>query len=191
MTTYYEFDSDSFVDYGIKKSPALDGDISFIEGQKIVEQLPPLVFEANFPIGERPPHFMGDTIPLASKQFIDTLRAAGVDNFQVFEAKVFNPETGEKWDNYYAFNVIGLVKAAVLERSDYDTIMEDDPEGIEMPLIAFNEIVLDKNKLRDLLIFRMAESPGTLIVHENVIKALEANSPSEGWGIDSYELELV
>lgn len=191
MTTYYEFDPDSFVDYGIKKSPALDSELSFIEGQKINERMPPLFFEANFPLGERPPHYMGDTIPLASKQLIDTLRAAGVDNFQVFEAKVFNPETGEKWDNYYAFNVIGLVKAAVLERSDYDTIMGDDPEGIEMPLIAFNEIVLDKNKLRDLLIFRMAESPGTLIVHENVVKALEANLPSEGWGIDSYELELV
>lgn len=189
---YQQIEPDNYADYGVTQNPELDSDVSFIDGARITEPLPnPLVFEVNFPKGESPPHFLGDSIPLFSDRLVQVLRKAGADNFEAFPAVLRNPDTGAEWRDYWAVNVLGLVAWANLEESEYDTLMDGDPEGVETPLLGFHTIVLDRRKTRDdLLMFRLAESPSTLIIHDRVDKIIDANRPPDGWRFDAIEVDV-
>lgn len=191
MTKYFKMRSDNYVDYGVKSGPKLSDDCSFLAG-KIIDpaQLPPLVFEVNFPESEKVPHLLGGPVPLVSKTLINALADARVDNFQTFAAKVVNPSIGKEWPDYFAFNVIGALGAANLDHSEYDTLMEGDPEGVNMPLLAFRDITLDKDKLHGMALFRLAESPVALIVSETIFDSLVRNRPEDGWGIDLVEVDV-
>ena len=191
MTQYFEVESDNFLDFGVTKSPKLGS--QSILGGRIIKQdlLPPLVYEIDFPNDVELPHFLTGGTVLASQRLINLLRSQGVENFQAFHAELLNPDTGKKWSQYYLFNVIGLIKAANMDKSDYDELMPASPDGINIPLVAFNKISIDKSKTRDTLMFRLAEDPTVLIVHEKIVDALDDNRPEEGWGIDVIELESV
>ncbi len=192
MSAYFLMETDSYIDYGIQTCPDVGDENSFLSGKLIQAQhLPSLVFEVDFPDAEKLPHFFDSEVPLASKKFIDTLMKAGVDNFQVFPATVINPDTGGQWNDYFAFNVLGLVACANLDKSDYDTLLEGNPEGINIPSLAFNELVLDQSKLKGLLFFRLGESPIDLIVHQQVFDSLVKYRPDDGWGIDLIQVDMV
>lgn len=192
MSGYYLLEADNYIDYGVTENPKVDDDSSFLAGSVISKELPPLVFEVNFPKNKKLPHFFGDEVPLVSKAFLEALKNSGVENFQSFPAKVINPDTGQSWEDYFAFNVIGLVKAADMEKSDFDTLMDGDDEGIEAPLVAFRDVVLEKAKIKGMHLFRMAESPVALIISEKVLDFLAKNKPKGGaWGLDLVEVETV
>lgn len=192
MSAYYLLEADNYSDYGVTENPKIDDDSSFLAGSVISKELPPLVFEVNFPKKKKLPHFFGDEVLLASKAFLEALKNSGVDNFQSFPAKVINPDTGQSWEDYFAVNVIGLVKAVDMEKSDFDILMEGDDEGIETPLVAFRDIVLEKNKIKDMHMFRLVESPVALIVSNKVVDFLVNNKPKGGlWGLDLVEVETV
>lgn len=185
-------ETDNYLDYGVVANPEIDDDSTFLGGHLISAELPPLIFEVNFPKNERLPHFLGDEVPLVSGTLAQALQAAGVDNFQVFPAKLVNTETGQTWDNFFAFNVIGLIKAAHLDHSDFDELMEAGDDDEVPALLAFREVTLDKDKVpANCLMFRMVENPGNLIVREHVVDVLSENKPKGGWGIDVIEVDLV
>lgn len=193
MTNYYQFETDNYEDYGVQDNPDLDGKISFIAGRLIKEALPALVFEVDFPKDYRLPHFLGDIIPLVSDEVVRLLEAIGIDNFQTFPVTLINPETRQKWEGYSAFNVLGLVKAVDMKKSDADILMGQDQEGTMPALVAFRNIALEESKIRGLLMFRLAESPGELIVHERIFEQFKKNRPKDGeaWGIDFVKIEVV
>jgi hypothetical protein len=191
MTEYYLFETNNYLDYGVTQNPKLGDELSFLSGRVITGKMPELVFEVNFPAEEKLPHFLGNEIPLLSKTLVDALQKAGIDSFQVFPAILLNSATGQSWNNYVAFNTIGLIKAVNMEKSDFDILMEGDDEGIEIPLVAFREIILDKNKTNDALMFRTAESPVNLVVQSRVITYLGDNRPKDGWGIAIKKLETI
>lgn len=188
---YHKIAENRFSDYGVNKNPQIP-DVSFIEGVVIKAKLPnPLIFEVDYPSQSEVPHLISNTIPICSDHLVKTLRSAGVDNFQVFAAVLRNPKIKTEWTGYWAFNAIGMLAAANLEKSEYDTIMEEDPEGGDVPLVGFLNIVLDKRKAKNKSMFRLAESPATLLVHDLVLKHMVANRPPDGWGIDATEVEAV
>ncbi|WP_445456716.1 imm11 family protein [Flavobacterium sp. HNIBRBA15423] len=190
MSNYFLMETDNFLDYGITENPKINDDQSFLSGNVIDEtQLPALEFETNFPSKKKIPHFLGDVIPLMSKELIECLQKAGIDSFQTFPVQLTNPETGQKFDNYFAFNVIGIIKAVNMNESDFDILMEGDKET--PPLLAFREIVLNKNKINDALIFRVVESPDSLLIHKSVVDCLVSNRPKNGWGVISTEVEVI
>lgn len=191
MTEYYLFETNYYLDYGVTQNPKLADELSFLSGRYITGKMPELVFEINFPSEEKLPHSLGNEIPLLSKTLVDTLQNAGVDSFQTFPAILVNSETGKRWDHYVAFNAIGLIKAIDMEKSDFDTLMEGDDEGIETPLVAFREIILDPTKTYDTLMFRTVESPVNLILHGDVVAYLGSNRPTDGWGIAVQKLENI
>ena len=39
--------------------------------------------------------------------------------------------------------------------------------------------------------FRLADSPSMLLVHDRVLRALRAATPPEGWGFTPLEIELA
>jgi hypothetical protein len=190
MGAFYLMETDNFCDYGVIENPEIDDDISFLAGQSIDIVLPTLAFEVNFPKKAFPPHLLGDETPLISNSLLKMLQNAGINNFQTFPAHLTNPKNKQSWSDYLAFNVIGMVQAANLDRSDYDVLMDGDNDT--PPLLAFREIVLEAEKIpANVLMFRMTEAPDNLIVHKKLVELLAKNRPNGGWGIDVIELELA
>ena len=191
MTNFYLMETDNYLDYGVVANPEIDDDSTFLGGH-LIDELPPLIFEVNFPKDEKLPHYLGDEVPLVSSTLIQAFKLAGIDNFQVFPAQLVNPETGQSWDNFFAFNVLGLIKAANLDHSDFDELMEAGDDDEVPALLAFREIALDKDKVPSTaLMFRMVENPGNLIVHEHLVDILTEHKQKGGWGIDVIEVDLV
>jgi hypothetical protein len=184
-------ESDNYLDYGVTKAPKL-GSQSILGGGLIHQQaLPPLVYEIDFPDNMDVPHLLTGGTVLASERFINLLKTEAVDNFQAFPVEILNPVTGKRRNEFYLFNVVGLVKASDMTKSTYDELMAGSSDGIETPLVAFNEIVIDCEKTMGLSMFRLAEDPTALIVSENIVEALSDNLPENGWGIDVIELKCV
>jgi len=42
---------------------------------------------------------------------VEVLKNTNVANIQIFPALLINPHTKEQWDDFYAFNVIGMFDA--------------------------------------------------------------------------------
>lgn len=108
-------------------------------------------------------------IPVMHNKLIDALVSAGVNNLELFPAKITNPNTGEVHDDYQAFNIVGLVSATDLGASrlmDPDTkpgILDTD----------FEALVIDENKANGFHLFRLAESCNAICVSEKVKAAVE------------------
>ena len=189
MNQYYKFESDNYVDFGIKKSPSL-GEQSVMQGRFIDSaKLPELIFEHDFPLGEPMPHYLTGGTVLVSKELINVLDSAGVDNYQAFPVTLVNPDTKEIRKDYLLFNILGLIKATSLVDSDYDELMQRSAEDIGLPSVAFNGIVINSKNTYGAHMFRLAEDPIYSIINDQVVKALKANKPDDGWGIVIEELE--
>ena len=120
------------------------------------------------------PFFDGESAPLMSKKLISALETCGVDNLQVFDARVKILRTGEILDSYAAVNIVDLVESADLNASDY----ESSPLG-NSPLYStsFDSLVVDEEKVNGGLFFRMAESVSIILVHKRVKEVLEPFFP--------------
>lgn len=189
---YHHIAASRSEDHAVTDEPELPPEVSFSKGAHIAAELPdPLVFEVSQPAGGTPPHFVGTTIPVFSSLLVDTLRSAGVANFQVFPAVLRDPGANTQWDGYWAFNAIGLIAAADVDKSSADTIVRGGPRGVPVPLLAFHELVLDRHKTRDVAMFRLWESPGTLLVHERVLAHIRKHRPPDGWGFEATGIETV
>lgn len=102
---------------------------------------------------------------LMSNRLIDTLKSAGVDNLQLFDAEIVNAGSGEKIDGYRVVNILGLVAAA-------------DPAASQSRPLAhvrfFEKLVVDDSRARGQLMFRLAESLNDIIVAEKVAQQIAA-----------------
>jgi hypothetical protein len=187
---YFSIKSSRTSDYYVTLEPELPGNMKFVKGVKMEGAVPnPLVFEVNHPSRAQLQHFVSNVVPVFSDLLVKAMRSAGVENFQVFPAVLRNPEVGENWDGYWVFHEIGLIAAASLEKSKADTIMAGDSSGVATPLMGFHTLVLDKEKTRNEAMFRLAEDPTTLLIHERVMAHLRANRPPNGWGFVSTQVE--
>jgi hypothetical protein len=81
---------------------------------------------------------------------------------------------------------LGAIAAADMSRSRF-TQITPSPGGA--PLAGFHDLVINPKKVGSLDMFRLAESPGTLIVSERVTDALGAKPRSGGWGITAFPIE--
>ena len=191
MTNLFKLESSIYIDYGLTKVPNLKDQSIFLG--KIIDEnlLPELAFEVNFPDNSTIPHFLTGGSVLASKAFIHALSDSGITNFQAFPAHVINPSTRKHWEDFFLFNVLGLLKVADMDASDYDVIMEGDAEGVDVPLVAFRSITIDAVKVKNMPMFRLAENPGALIVDQKVVDALKKYRPQGGWGIDLVKVDAI
>jgi hypothetical protein len=106
--------------------------------------------------------------PLFREDLLGALVDAGVDNLQLFEAVLRDPQRGAQHANYKAANVVGVVSAADLGRSSMmgttdSTLLDAD----------FDRLVFRNDAPTDLLLFRLAESVNAIVVHERVKRAVE------------------
>jgi hypothetical protein len=139
---------------------------------------------------EGPRHFIENAyMVIISELFLQTLRGAGVDNFEVFPAVLKEPELDLTFEKYYIFNEVGLVDAAKLEACKYDTIMGGN-ENI-FPVLGFKEIVFSANKVEDKKIFRIPQFSGHLFFSDDVMDYFRKHSPPEKWGITTTEIDVI
>lgn len=110
----------------------------------------------------------GLPIPFMHNSLYEALRAAGVDNLQVYRAVIRDLKRGIEYKDYKAFNIVGVVSAADMEAS---TMMgTSDSTLIDAD---FDRLVLDESKCNGLLLFRLAENITAIVVDESVKKEVE------------------
>jgi len=108
-----------------------------------------------------------DVIPLMRDDLLAALQGAGVDNLQTFPVLLADPRANRVLENYCAVNIVGLIRCADVEKSQYDDI-----GGIGVITLGFRRLVIDERKAAGALFFRLAESVCSIIVHEKVKDAL-------------------
>lgn len=109
----------------------------------------------------RVPYLHGRTCPVMHRRFVDALLEFGVDNIQVHPIELTDPEDGRSIPDFCAVNVVGLVAAADMERSQATT-----QSGGPVIDVAFDTLVIDGKRAHGLPIFRLAEDPTHMWVHE-------------------------
>ena len=114
--------------------------------------------------GPHLPSFLNAAIPLFSTTLLAELRKCGVDNLDTYPVALTDPDSGSVLDHYRAVNVIGLVSAADMAKSD--AIVH--PGGPALIDVAFDKLVVDEAKTGSAKLFRMAESTKTILVHQSV-----------------------
>jgi hypothetical protein len=129
---------------------------------------------------DSPPKGMeGIAVPAWKVSVVDCLRASGIDNLQTFPAILKNEDTGREWSDYLAVNVVGLISC--MSKSSKVSRIANRPGGT--PMVKVHKLVIDAKLTRNSPLFRLAESPGVLLMHEAFLEALKQAAPPGGWGI--------
>jgi hypothetical protein len=121
-----------------------------------------------------PAYFDWSYYSLLRDDLAQALKDAGVDNLQFFPAIIHDPESGKSYTNYKTFNLVGLVSAADMSKSEGESLTGGPP----LIDVFFTKLVLDESKTHNILMFRLAEAPSTILVHQSVKDYLEKNFPA-------------
>jgi hypothetical protein len=160
MNKFFELQPDIFARYVPQLSSGLSERICFNTGAPIADEMPsPLVFTTGHSSKDPPKGMHGLRFPVLSNAFIGALQQVGIDNLQCFPAELRSNKDGTVWNGYQVVNIIGLVAAANLEKSQSTHII-DRPEEDALPLMAFDDLKIDHARAAGYLLFRLAESPG-------------------------------
>lgn len=111
---------------------------------------------------DMPEYFKG-TIPLFRDDLVEAMKSAGVDNLDLYDVALKDPDSGRIHTNYKAVNIIGVIAAADMGKSKA-TVHTGGP----VIDVEFDTLVVDEGKPRGALIFRLAEATGTILVHEKL-----------------------
>jgi len=112
--------------------------------------------------------FYYEAFPLMSDALIAELKKAGATNLQTYPAILKMPEVGLVVSDYKVVNVVGKLAAADMNKSEYI-----DMGGMGIIAVGFKNLVIDKNKTHNALLFRLAESLTDIVIHESVKEHLE------------------
>jgi Immunity protein family (Imm11) len=101
----------------------------------------------------------------------EALLSAGVDNVDFYQAVVKREDGTVVSDEYFAYNILGAVRAADLVKTsfapEYPSRMIDS---------SIEKLSVDPALAHGLLMFRLAESIRTVVVHQKVRAAIEAKA---------------
>jgi hypothetical protein len=196
---YYRLQQNANDDYSATTKVRLpqnaDGSEStFILGDKINVPVPnPIIIDLDGLEGGNPRHYIeGFSIVIISELFLTALRKAGVDNFQIFPVVLRDKDSDRKWDNYYAFNELGVIDAVSLGHCEYDTLDEGDEDSNEPPALSFDKVVFSEEKLKNNpKMFRLAQDPAHCIyISKEVVDVLLELTPPEKWGVGCFIIEV-
>lgn len=112
--------------------------------------------------------FIETSAPLMSRDLLETLTLAGVDNLEVHEAVITEAATGREYHDYVAVNIVGLLAAGDRARTVTESI-----DGLGTWIHRF---AMDESAARGALMFRLREGPSKVMVHRSVKEAIEARA---------------
>jgi len=178
---YYLLNTTSRPRRRVPSAPFIKG-VSWWQGKVITTPIPdPLPFELKKyqPASPDQDQYMGVFIytnpPVWRDDFIEALRECRVNNFDTYNVAITDPDDGTVHTNYKAVNILGLVAAADMKKS-----IATVHDGIPLIDVDFDELVVDEKKADGILLFRLAESTNSILVHERLRDALLA----KGFGTD-------
>ena len=102
-----------------------------------------------------------------TRRLLTALGEAGVDNLDAYTAVIRNPKSGFATDDYVAVNLIGLVRAADLDRSN---VVGGSSDGLID--VDFDGVAIDPARALGLPMFRLAENTSAVVVHRRVARHL-------------------
>jgi len=108
--------------------------------------------------------------PIMSTKLYDALRGVGIDNLDVWDVVVRRADGSILCKDYKAFNLIGVVKAADAAKTRY---ADENPSRLLDASIE--SLTIQEGATHGLLMFRLAEYLGAVIVHAKVRAAVEAS----------------
>jgi hypothetical protein len=183
MAKIYELQPNIFAKFVPKIAQELSDSISFKSGSIIAQPMPvPFLFKTRHSTKEPPSGLHGRIIPVMSDSFIKALQDAGASNLQCFPAEIRSKVDSSVWKNYKAVNIIGKIACADLDASESTHII-GRPGDDALPLMAFEDLKVEPTRIGDALLFRLAESPGVILVAESVVEYLRTIQSDEDWGI--------
>jgi hypothetical protein len=130
------------------------------------------------------PSYFRAKAPIFSDALIEALRGCGVDNLVTYPCEITDPDSGDVYKNYKSVNIVGLIAAADMQKSDATV----QPNGPALFDVDFDSLVIDDSKANGILFFRLAESTNAIIVHKDVRDALIAKGFDD---LAFYETEKV
>ena len=109
------------------------------------------------------PDFLEFDAPLCRTDLIDALHEAGVDNLDMYDAVLIDPDNGARHTTHKVVNIIGAISAADMAKSD--AILHTGGPIIDAD---FDSLTVDEKRARGALLFRLAESTNAILIHETV-----------------------
>jgi hypothetical protein len=115
---------------------------------------------------------MGDLwltpIAVMSKRLHEVLLQAGVDNLETYSVALHDPEDGKVYQNFLAFNLIGKIAVTDAAKTQFSP-----GSKARMTSADIDSLVIAQRKPGGALMFRLAESVNTILVHESVKRMIE------------------
>jgi len=153
----------------VAKYPYIEG-AEFREGARITVPIPQPLEITLKPLnpdaddhGPEIPEYLKGRIPLFRNDFIDALQKGGVDNLDLYDAVIIDPDDGKRHTTHKAVNIIGALSVADMGKSEATV----HPGGPVID-VDFDNLVVDEKKARGALMFRLAESVNAILVHERL-----------------------
>lgn len=109
------------------------------------------------------PEYLQEDAPLFRTDLIEAMREAGVDNLDVYDAVLIDPDNGARLHTHKAVNIIGAISAADMAKSD--AVVHSGGPIID---VDFDSLAVDEKRARGALLFRLAESTNAILVHERL-----------------------
>lgn len=103
---------------------------------------------------------------LMSEALVEALHSAGVQNLELFDTILIDDANHREYTNYRLVNIIGCIAAADLAQSAHRA------HGAPLFDVDFDSLVIDENKAKGALMFRLAENVSGIVVHESVKDAV-------------------
>ncbi len=113
--------------------------------------------------GPEIPEYLQGRVPLFRQDLVSALFEIGVDNLDLYDALLIDPDNGKQIPSHKAVNIIGVVAAADMDRS-IATVHTGGP----VIDVDFDRLVINEAKTQGALMFRLAESTNAIMVHEIV-----------------------
>jgi hypothetical protein len=152
-------------------NPALGPKINWMSGQPHAAPIPSrLEIRLSDTFGTRLADIFDTGVLVMSSPLVETLKHAGVDNLDTYEAVLVDPNRGLRFTGYQAVQIIGRLSVADMEASE-----AYDPMGLGQ-MVSFRKLVVDERAARGLLMFRLHESASTILIHEQVRNEIEKSS---------------
>lgn len=133
-------------------------------GRRFVSELPnPIVIKIMPGYPDDLVEMYYDDAIVMTKRLLKALQEAGVDNLDIYPCVIVNEETGFRTVDYVAVNLIGLVSAVDIGKSnvtggDSDHLLDTDFDGL----------TIDPKKAKDHLMFRLAKNTSAIVIHKSV-----------------------
>src|ERR1700730_16078777 len=144
--------------------------VPWLMGRRFGKKIPePIMLNLSPRGGPDMPDVFLTGIPLLSERLLQTMRAAGSDNLDVYKVEIRSAVGGTVHSNYKAVNIIGKIEAADREKSTFDPRSEPH-------LMEFDSLVIEEKKVKGANVFRLAENPLRIIISERIKTALDAVS---------------